>query len=177
MTGHPPPRSVAGRVALVAWLVVLWQVLWRDVSAANTVSGLVVAVLVTAVPLPLPRVAPGHKVRPFRLLVLLVRFAWLLVVANVTVAREIVTRRDSIRSGIVAVPLASSSPLVTTVLAGVITLTPGTLALEADPDRALLFVHVLHSRDVDAVRRDIEHLQRLVLAAIEPPPPTLERTR
>jgi multicomponent Na+:H+ antiporter subunit E len=170
-------RPVAGRVALVVWLVVLWQLLWRDVSAANIASGLVVAVLVAAIPLPLPPVAAGHRVRPLGLLLLLGRFAWLVVVANLTVAREIVTRRDNIRSGIVAIPLTSRSPLVTTVLADVITLTPGTLSLEVDPERGVLYVHVLHVRAVEDVRRDIEGLQRLVLAAIEPPPASPERTR
>jgi multicomponent Na+:H+ antiporter subunit E len=159
------------------WLVALWQLLWRDVSVANVASGLVVALLVTAMPLPLPRLATGHRVRPLRLLVFLGHFVWLLVVSNLTVAREIVTRRDNIHSGIVAIPLTSRSPLVATVLADAISLTPGTLSLEVDPDCSRLFVHVLHVRDVEGVRRDIEDLQRLVLAAIEPPaiePPGIE---
>lgn len=177
MMQHLAARTVAGRVALVVWLVALWQLLWRDVSVANTISGLVVALLVSAVPLPLPRVAPGHTVRPLALLAFLGHFAWLVVVSNLTVAREVVTRRDNIRSGIVAVPLASRSPLVTTVLADAVTLTPGTLSLEVSPDDSVLFVHVLHVREVEGVRRDIERLQRLVLRAIEPPSPTPERMR
>jgi len=114
----------------MVWLVVLWQLLWRDVSFANIVGGLVLAAVVTVVRPGQERLAPGHTVRPLQLLIFLAYFAWLLVVSNLVVAREIVTRRDYIRSGIVAVPVAVTSELVTTVLADAITLTPGTLSLE-----------------------------------------------
>jgi multicomponent Na+:H+ antiporter subunit E len=153
-------------VALVVWLVVLWQLLWRDLSVANTLSGVVLATAISFVPAGLPRLAPGHTVRPRRLLAFLGYFAWQLVVANFVVAREVVTPRDDIRSGIVAVPLADPSALTTTVLAAAITLTPGTLSVELRQDPPTLFVHVLHVRDVDGVRRDIGRLQRLVVGAI-----------
>jgi multicomponent Na+:H+ antiporter subunit E len=159
----------AGRLALVAWLVVLWQLLWRDVSIANTVSGVLLAAAIVFVPASVPRLAPGYRVRPGRLLVFLGTFAWKLVVSNVVVAREVVTPRDDIRSGILAVPLADPSPLVTTVLATAITLTPGTLSLEVRGEPPTLYVHVLHVRDVEGVRRDIHRLQRLVVEAIGPP--------
>ena len=157
-----------GRVALMVWLVALWQLLWRDLSLANIASGVMVAVLVTVVPLALPRPALGHTLRPLPLLAFLGNFAWMVVVSNLVVAREIVTSRDSIRSGIVAVPLAGGSELVTTVLADAITLTPGTLSVEVGRDPSILYVHVLHVRDVDRVRRDIHRLQRLVMRAIGP---------
>ena len=156
----------AGRFALALWLVVLWQLLWRDASVANTISGVVVAVLVALVSPQLPRTVPRHRVRPVDLLRFLGYFAWLLVVSNVVVAREIVTPRDRIRSGIVSVPLAGSSDLATTVLADAITLTPGTLSLEVRQDPPTLYVHVLHVRDVEGVRRDIHRLQRMVVRAI-----------
>jgi multicomponent Na+:H+ antiporter subunit E len=161
-------RLPAGRLALMVWLVVLWQLLWRDVSFANIVGGLVLAAVVTVVRPGQERLAPGHTVRPLQLLIFLAYFAWLLVVSNLVVAREIVTRRDYIRSGIVAVPVAVTSELVTTVLADAITLTPGTLSLEVRQDPPMLYVHVLHVRDVEGVRRDILRLQRLVLRAIGP---------
>ena len=161
-------RLPAGRLALMVWLVVLWQLLWRDVSFANTAGGLVVAAVVTVVRPGQKRLAAGHTVRPLRLLIFLGYFAWLLVVSNLVVAREIVTRRDYIRSGIVAVPLAGTSELVKTVLADAITLTPGTLSLDVRRSPPMLYVHVLHVRDVEGVRRDILRLQWLVLRAIGP---------
>lgn len=161
-------RLPAARLALMVWLIILWQLLWRDVSVANIAGGVVVAALVTVVRPGGKRLAAGHTVRPLRLVVFLGYVAWLLVVSNLVVAREIVTRRDHIRSGIVAVPLGDTSELVTTVLADAITLTPGTLSVELRQDPPRLYIHVLHVRDVEGVRRDILRLQRLVLRAIGP---------
>ena len=161
-------RLRAGRLALIVWLVVLWQLLWRDVSAANIAGGVAVAVLVTVVRPSGAPLAAGHTLRPVRLLAFLGYFAWLLVGSNLVVAREIVTRRDHIRSGIVAVPLGDTSELVTTVLADAITLTPGTLSVEVRRDPPRLYVHVLHVREVEGVRRDVLRLQRLVLRALGP---------
>jgi multicomponent Na+:H+ antiporter subunit E len=161
-------RLPGWRLGLVVWLVALWQLLWRDVSVANLASGVVAAGLVTTVRPGGPSLAAGHRVRPLHLLSFLSYFAWLLVVSNLVVAREVVTRRDHIRSGIVAVPLGDSSELVTTVLADAITLTPGTLSVDVRHAPPRLFVHVLHVRDVEGVRRDILRLQRLVLRAMGP---------
>jgi multicomponent Na+:H+ antiporter subunit E len=164
-------RFPAWRFALMVWLVALWQLLWRDVSLANLAAGAAVAGLVTTIRPGRPHLAAGHRIRPLRLLAFLGYFAWLLVESNLVVAREIVTRRDHIRSGIVAVPLGDSSELVTTVLADAITLTPGTLSLEVGEAPPMLYVHVLHVRDVEGVRRDVLRLQRLVSRAIGPAAP------
>lgn len=153
------------RALLVAWLTVLWLVLWRDVSVANVVSGVAIALVVLAL-FPPRQVTGDHAFRPLKLVVFIGYFAWKLVVSNLMVAREIVTPRDHVRSGIVAVPVVACSDLVTTVVANAISLTPGTLTLEVRRDPPMLFVHVLHLHDLDQVRRDIRTLQRLAVAAI-----------
>jgi multicomponent Na+:H+ antiporter subunit E len=71
-----------------------------------------------------------------------------------------------VRTGIVAVPVAACSDLVITVVANAITLTPGTLTLEVRREPSTLYVHVLHLRDLDQVRRDIRTLLRMVVRAI-----------
>lgn len=154
------------RVVLVVWLTLLWVVLWRDASPANVASGLVIAAMVIVVLPPRRAGARNHTVRPLPLLAFLGYFAWQLLVANLVMAREIVTPRDRVRTGIVAVPVAACSDLVITVVANAITLTPGTLTLEARREPSTLYVHVLHLRDLDQVRRDIRTLQRMVVRAI-----------
>lgn len=153
------------RPLLVAWLTVLWLVLWRDASVANVVSGVAIALVVLLV-FPPRQVTGDHALRPVKLLVFIGYFAWKLVVSNLIVAREIVTPRDHVRSGIVAVPVEACSDLVITLVANAISLTPGTLTLEVRRDPPMLFVHVLHLHDLDQVRRDIRTLQRLAVAAI-----------
>jgi multicomponent Na+:H+ antiporter subunit E len=147
-------------------MVVLWLVLWRDASPANIASGLVVGLAVAAV-FPLrPARARDHTVRPLRLLVFLGYFAWQLVVSNVVVARQILTPRDRVWTGIVAVPVPPGSDLVTTIVANAITLTPGTLTLEVTREPPMLYVHVLQVHDLGQVRRDIRTLQTLLVRAI-----------
>ena len=159
------------RVVLVAWLTALWVVLWRDLSVANVVSGMAVALValwafrVRALT-SAARPAREHTVRPLALARFAAWFAYQLVVSNLVVAREVVSPRDRIRSGIVEVPVAGSSDLVITVVADAISLTPGTLTLEVRHEPPALYVHVLHLHDIDRVRRDILHLQWLVVQAI-----------
>lgn len=50
----------------------------------------------------------------------------------------------NIRPGIIAVPLDAKTDAEITVLAQVITLTPGTLSMDVSPDRSTLYVHALY---------------------------------
>lgn len=152
------------RLAAGGWLVVAWVALWGDVTTANLASGVVVALAVlTAFPLR-PRTGPG-RFRPLHVLRLLAYFLAKLVEANAVVAWEVVTPRNKINEGIVAVPVTGASDVLVSVVANAISLTPGTLTIEIRTDPHVLFVHVLHLHDIDAVRRDVTRLERYVLRA------------
>jgi multicomponent Na+:H+ antiporter subunit E len=63
---------------------------------------------------------------------------------------------------------------VVTLMANALTLSPGTTALEIDPERGVWFVYVLGPRDaagVDRARRRVLDMQRRVLAAFDRPTP------
>lgn len=157
------------QAVLLIWLTVLWLVLWRDLSLANVLSGLVVAGILMAVYPLAPASSHQHTLRPFWVLVFHAYFVWRLIVANVVVAREIVTPRDRIRSGIVAVPVTGCSDYVITIVANANSLTPGTLSLEVRRDPPTLYVHVMHLYDTDRVRRDISKLLELTVRAVGSP--------
>jgi multicomponent K+:H+ antiporter subunit E len=77
---------------------------------------------------------------------------WDIVVANVQVARLVLFRRpETLRSRFVTIALDLDSPEAITVLAGTITMTPGTLTADYDPDGHTLKVHCLHAPDPDEV--------------------------
>ncbi|MBW2487296.1 MAG: Na+/H+ antiporter subunit E, partial [Deltaproteobacteria bacterium] len=68
------------------------------------------------------------------------------------------------RAAIVAIPLDAESDLEITVLANLITLTPGTLSLDVSPDRKTLYVHAMHVDDVEEFRQDIkQRMERRVM--------------
>ena len=55
-----------------------------------------------------------------------------------------------------AVPLEVTSPAAITLLANLITLTPGTLSLDVAPNGRVLYVHAMHVQDAGAFRREIK---------------------
>lgn len=83
-------------------------------------------------------------------------FVWQLIVANLRVTYNIIAPRQSMRPAVVAVPLDLKSPAEITLLANLITLTPGTLSLDVAQDQRTLFVHTIYMSDVEAFRREIK---------------------
>lgn len=162
------------RVVPVVWLTGLWVLLWRDLSPATVGAGLVVAVAVRAlVPLGQGEHPERHRIRPFALIRFAGYFAWKLLEANVVLAREVLTHRDTTRPGIIAVRLHPASDLLVTVIANAVSLTPGTVTLETSTDPRTLYVHVLHLDD-QRVRHDIRRLEELSRAAFGYDAPTEE---
>jgi multicomponent Na+:H+ antiporter subunit E len=94
--------------------------------------------------------------RVFRFAGLFFFFLWELLMANLRVAYEVLTPGYQMRAAIIAIPLDAKSDLEITVLANLITLTPGTLSLDVSQDRKILYIHAMHVRDVDKFRHDIK---------------------
>lgn len=152
------------RLAFAGWLVVVWVALWEDVSAANVASGLVLAGALMVAFRREPAARQG-RFRPLAAGRFAAYFAWKLVEANAILAWEVVTPRNRINEGIVAIPIRGVSDALITVVANAISLTPGTLTIEADREPPVLYVHVLHLHDVEAVRREVQHLEALAIRA------------
>lgn len=79
-----------------------------------------------------------------------------LVIANLKMAYYTVQPLRNLRPGILAIPLEEMSETEVTILANLITLTPGTLSLDVSADNRTLFVHFMHVEDPDEMRRDIK---------------------
>lgn len=65
--------------------------------------------------------------------------------------------RDGLQPAIVPVPLTVKTDAEITLLANLITLTPGTLSIDLAEDRSTLFVHVLTTGDQESVIADIKN--------------------
>lgn len=156
---------MSARLPLVVWLLVVWLALWGDFTVANVVSGLLVSgALVLLFPVAGPQLM--GPMRPLRALVFLGYFLYKLFEASAVVAWEVITpRNEDINLAIVAIPVTGASPAVTTIVANAVSLVPGTLTLEVREEPRTLYVHVLHLRTVEAVRRDVLRLEWLALRA------------
>lgn len=84
-------------------------------------------------------------------------FLYELVRANLQVAYEVSTPRLNMTPGIVAVPLDIKSDFEITMLANLITLTPGTLSLDVSEDKKVLYVHSMYITDKEEFIRGIKN--------------------
>ena len=161
-------RRVTSRLPLAVWLALVWTGLWGDVSWANVLGGVAVAVLLLLA-LPLPATPGGSRLRPGPVLRLAVVFAVDLVKANVVVALQVLRASlpggGRMRQAVVAVPIRSTDDRLVTVVANMISLTPGTLTLEVDRVRRLLYVHVLDLDSREALRAEVRRLEDRVVTA------------
>ena len=160
------PRGVAV-ACYVAWLA-----MWADISVPNILSGIVAVAVVLWVSSALPTSAVRHRLHPIALARLFGHFVRLLVLSNWTLVKtSLHPTPTALRSAIVAAPLSQRSPLVSTIVANFISLTPGTLTLDVrldEPDDPVLYLHVLGFTDVEAARADVAEVERWVLAAVTP---------
>jgi multicomponent Na+:H+ antiporter subunit E len=152
-------------IPVVVWLVIVWLGLWERLSVANVVGGILVATLLLMVfPMRFRRPV-DWRIRPVAASWFTVFFIWKLVEASLYVAWEVVTPRNKINEGIVAIPIRGVSDGLITIVGNAISLTPGTVTLEVHEDPAVLYVHVLHLHDIEAVRHDVQHLELLAIKA------------
>lgn len=77
-----------------------------------------------------------------------------LVKANLRVTRDVLSPKPPIAPGVVGIPLDLEGDAAISLFAIVMTLTPGTLALDVSEDRKMLYVHGMWVRDPDAFRRE-----------------------
>jgi multicomponent Na+:H+ antiporter subunit E len=87
----------------------------------------------------------------------IVFFHWELVLANVRLTRDMLGPLTRLRPGIVAVPLDLTSDAQVTALSNLVTLTPGTLSLDASSDQKVLYVHVANITNIERAIREIKH--------------------
>ncbi|MGZ8211744.1 MAG: Na+/H+ antiporter subunit E [Burkholderiales bacterium] len=131
---------------LVSAALVLSWVAVTELSAAHIALGAVLAIAIPYVVSPFLQGLP--RVRgPLRALRLLVRLAWDVVVANVVVTALVLGPMGRLRPVFFEVPLAVRHPHALTLLASIITMTPGTVSAALAPDGRVLHVHALSAED------------------------------
>jgi multicomponent K+:H+ antiporter subunit E len=137
-------------------LFVTWFLLVNELKVGSAVFA---AFLAVVIPLATEAWWPGRpKIRSLpRLAAYVVLVLWDIVVANVQVARIILFMpRAAIQSRWIAIPIELTSPEAITLLAGTITMTPGTLTADMSACGRVLLIHSLHAPDPDAVRDEIK---------------------
>lgn len=141
----------------LVWIVALalvWVGLTGQITARNLLVGFVLGYLVLHFA---PEMGLGRPLRRLRKAVSLTAFfLWELVLANFRVAYDVVTPTHHMRPAVVAVPLDAETDTEITLLANLVSLTPGTLSLDVSNDRRVLFIHAMYVHDRDRLVRSIK---------------------
>lgn len=143
------------RPALSVAIFLLWAALTNAASLGAILLGALLALALPLVTRPFWPEAP-RLARPGVVLRLAARVAVDIVLANVAVARRVVGPLDRLRPAFVEVPLDLRDPFVATILASIVSLTPGTVSIDVDRERWVLCLHALDAPDPDALIREIK---------------------
>lgn len=170
-------RSSPGRIMLVqawrqlpffVWLVALWMLLWGQITWLSLLTGLVAAVFVTRV-FRLPPVELSGRVNLWYGLVFVVTFFVALIRGSLLVTWQVVDVRRQPKSSIIAVQLRTDDDLIMTHTGVTASLIPGSLIVEADRNRRVLYLHVIGAStpdEVEAQRRAILDWEARIVRAV-----------
>jgi multicomponent Na+:H+ antiporter subunit E len=170
--GRPTPvRKVLLRAWVLCWLILVWMLLWGNVSAANVLSGLAIALVITVL-LPLPTVPVEGRLHPLSLLRLIVQVTYYLVLSSLQVAWLAIRPGPPPHTAVLRAHLALKSDLVLALAVNVINLIPGSIVLEIDQTRRMIYVHVIDVGSEKSVTRfyhQVAEVERLMIASFERP--------
>ncbi len=151
MIGRVLPHPLLSVVLTLVWLALV-----NKVTLGNLILGGALGVVVPFVTAPYWPNRPRIR-KPLRVLEYFLIVIHDIVMANIEVALVILFKRnEKIQSHWIRVPLELTSPEAITVLAGTITMTPGTVSAALSADGGCILVHCLHTDDPDGVRDSIK---------------------
>ncbi len=141
---------------LTLLLTVVWILLQNEFSPGMAVFGLILGIIIPwGTSIWWPDTPKGFRLG--RMVSYSIMVIWDIIVANIQVAWIVLSVPNAkLKPAWIVIPLDLVQPEAITVLAGTITLTPGTVSADLSDEGHSLLVHVLHTDDPDAVRDDIK---------------------
>jgi multicomponent Na+:H+ antiporter subunit E len=149
-------------------LALIWVAVTADFSLSNLIVGFALGFLILYFARRIIG-APAYADRAWRAARFGLFFLWEVFLANLRVASDVLTPSFRTRPAILAIPLDAKTDAEITLLANLITLTPGTLSLDISADRRILYIHTmfLEQGDVERTKRKIkEQMERGLLEVL-----------
>ena len=166
---RPTMRWALLRIWMLIWLVLVWILLWGNFSWANVISGVVVALVITLL-LPLPPVPVEGRVHPISLANLIFQVMCYLVWSSTQLAWLAVKPGPPPLAAVLRAHLNLKSDLVLALAVSILNLIPGSIVLEIDQVRRMIYVHVIDASSEKAVNsfyRQVARVERLLIKAFE----------
>ncbi|MGC9423147.1 Na+/H+ antiporter subunit E [Vibrio sp.] len=145
-------------------LALVWLVLSGNYTISNLFAGMIMSYVILAY---LLRDSPTFEAY-FKKLPKVISFGlffiWDLIKANGRVAYDVLTPTHLMKPAVIAIPLELRDEGAITMFATLITVTPGSLALDVATDKSVLYVHLMYFEDE---ARQIEEFKRLEARVID----------
>jgi multicomponent Na+:H+ antiporter subunit E len=140
-------------------LALAWVILSGDFTGVNLVVGLVFGYIALVLIRPQVEALEGYPARIPRILRFIGFFIKELLMANLKVAFDILTPPWHMKPGVIAMPLEARTELEITMVANLISLTPGTLSLDVSDDRKVLYIHAMFLDDEEELRHNLKEME------------------
>lgn len=140
-------RDLWVQLPFLAWLILLWMLLWSQFTVLSFLSGFIVAVFVTRV-FRLPTVELSGRINLWYGFLFVVQFLWAVVAGAVSVTVQVFDFRRQPGVAIIAVPLKYADDLIMTHVSVTSSLIPGSLVVETDRHRRILYLHIIGVRNL-----------------------------
>jgi multicomponent Na+:H+ antiporter subunit E len=138
-------------------LSMIWIALTGSLAVPNFIFGFLLSFLIMWVVKSGEAEQKKYFVVVPRVISFVFYFLYELIKANIQVAYDVITPKFYMTPGIVSVPLDAKTDIEITLLANIISLTPGTLSLDVSDDRKVLYVHSMYIKDKEAFILDIKN--------------------
>ncbi|CCM74848.1 Na+/H+ antiporter subunit E [Rhizobium mesoamericanum] len=155
---------------MIALLInLLLALAWAAITGSSTPDNLLFGFVLATLCLSVIRRSYGGKGylrRSWAIVHLALLFLKELAISALKVAIAVLRPKMRLQPGIFAFTLTVDRDFEITLLANMITLTPGTLSVDVSDDRKTLYVHALDCADPEATRRDIANgFERRIMEA------------
>ncbi|GGE38531.1 Na+/H+ antiporter subunit E [Psychroflexus planctonicus] len=137
-------------------LTIIWVFLTGSFAVVNFIFGFIISFLILWIISSRDEENKYVRLIP-KLISFILFFLWEVVKANIQVAYEVITPTNNMKPGIVKIPLDAKTNIEITLLANLITLTPGTLSLDVSEDKKVLYVHSMYVNDKQEFIDDIKN--------------------
>ncbi|MDG1282658.1 MAG: Na+/H+ antiporter subunit E [Pseudorhodobacter sp.] len=149
-------RKIFPHPYLTILLIIIWMLLVNQLKLGSFIFAIFLATIIPIFTAPYWPDRPILR-NPMAMLGYLAVVIYDIIKSNFIVAGIVLFKPNSqLKTAWVTVPLDLRTPEAITVLAGTITMTPGTVTADMSGCGRALLVHCLHAPDPDAVRDEIK---------------------
>ncbi|WP_164668537.1 Na+/H+ antiporter subunit E [Virgibacillus doumboii] len=143
-------------------IAIMWMFLKESYSAASFITGYIIGILLLLL---LNRFIPDtfYLDRVYKIIKLILLFIKELISSNIDIVKLVYKRKPEFEPGIFAMPTELKSNWEITLLANLITLTPGTLSVAVSHDNTHIYIHAM---DIDDINESIYSIKNTFEKAI-----------